>query len=77
MKDADTAEAMKKNKRPVLFFHGLEDTYVVPGNSRRNYSLCRASKDLVLIPEARHLCSVYAAPELYKAKLMEFFEKYD
>ena len=26
MKDADTTEAMKKNTRPVLFFHGEKDT---------------------------------------------------
>ena len=40
MKDADTAEAMKKNKRPVLFFHGADDTYVNQQNSRYNYSMC-------------------------------------
>ena len=77
MKDADTAEAMKKNTRPVLFFHGEKDTYVYPNNSFQNYMLCRAEKELVIIPGARHLCSAYADPELYQHKMMEFFEKYD
>lgn len=77
MKEADTAKAMKKNKRPVLFFHGDMDTYVVLGNSKINYSLCKAPKELVIIPEARHLCSAYEAPELYREKLLRFFEKYD
>ena len=77
MKDADTTEAMKKNTRPVLFFHGEKDTYVYPNNSFQNYMLCRAEKELVIIPGARHLCSAYADPELYQHKMMEFFEKYD
>ena len=77
MKDADTTEAMRTNQRPVLFFHGGKDTYVDPKNSRHNYALCRAPKELVIIPEARHLCSPYADPELYRRKLMEFFAKYD
>ena len=63
MKDADTAEAMKKNTRPVLFFHGEKDTYVYPNNSFQNYMLCRAEKELVIIPGARHLCSAYVDPE--------------
>ncbi len=77
MKDADTSEAMKKNQRPVLFFHGLEDTYVAPQNSRLNYSLCTAPKELILVPGARHLCSPYVKPKLYREKVLNFFEKYD
>ena len=74
MRDADTSRAMKTNQRPVLFFHGAKDTYVDPGNSLYNYSLCRAPKELVVIPEARHLCSAYEEPQLYREKLMGFFE---
>lgn len=77
MKEADTTKAMKKNKRPILFFHGSKDTYVDPRNSRYNYSLCRAPKELVMIPEARHLCSAYVRPELYREKILDFFAKYD
>lgn len=77
MKDADTQEAMRVNRRPVLFFHGAEDTYVDPRNTIWNYSICRAPKELVIIPQARHLCSAYADPQLYRKKLSEFFLKYD
>jgi len=76
MKDADTTEAMERNKRPILFFHGAEDTYVDQKNSRYNYSVCRAPKELVVIPEARHLCSAYVEPELYREKILGFFAKY-
>lgn len=77
MKDADTAQAMKTNKLPVLFFHGEKDTYVDTKNSIHNYSICQAPKELVIVPEARHLCSAYEQPELYREKLLSFFEKYD
>ena len=77
MKDADTAKALKTNKRPVLFFHGEKDTYVYMKNSVHNHSLCRAPKELVIIPEARHLCSAYEQPALYRKKLLHFFAAYD
>ena len=77
MKDADTTYAMRTNKRPVLFFHGGKDSYVDPKNTRYNYALCRAPKEIVIIPEARHLCSPYVNPELYRRKLLEFFAKCD
>jgi len=77
MKDADTVAAMRKNKRPVLFFHGAKDTYVNPKNTRINYSLCRAPKEFVMVPEARHLCSAYEEPEVYRDKILNFFHRYD
>lgn len=77
MRDADTAKAMERNRRPVLFFHGSADTYVAQKNSRYNYSICQAPKELVVIPGARHLCSAYVEPELYRQKILSFFTKYD
>lgn len=77
MRDADTVNALQKNRRPILFFHGLEDTYVDPRNTRFNYAVCRAPKEVVMIPKARHLCSAYENPDLYRKKLLGFFEKYD
>lgn len=77
MRDADTTRALMRNRKPVLFFHGLADTYVDQRNSRYNYSICQAPKELVMIPGARHLCSAYEEPELYRGKLVEFFSKYD
>lgn len=77
MKDANTFRAMLTNKKPILFFHGGKDTYVDPKNSRHNYILCRAPKELVIIPEARHLCCAYVEPELYRNKILQFFKRYD
>lgn len=77
MKDADTTKAMEKNQKPILFFHGAADTYVDQKNSKYNYSVCRAPKELMVVPGARHFCSAYVAPELYRQKILDFFEKYD
>ena len=77
MKDADTTKAMEENERPVLFFHGSDDTYVDQKNTIYNYLICQAPKEMYVIPEARHLCSAYAAPELYREKVLGFFAKYD
>lgn len=77
MKDADTTNAMRRNKRPILFFHGMKDTYVEPKNTRYNYFLCRAPKEFVIVPEARHLCCAYEEPQLYRDKILQFFTKYD
>lgn len=77
MKEARTARALRRNKRPVLFFHGEKDTYVDAKNSRYNYEICTAPKELVLVPEARHLCSAYEEQELYREKVLHFFETYD
>lgn len=77
MKDADTTSALRRNRRPILFFHGAQDTYVDVKNARYNYAVCRAPKELYVIPEARHLCSPYEAPDLYREKLLNFFASYD
>jgi hypothetical protein len=76
MKESDTTSAMEQNRLPVLFFHGSDDTYVYPKNSIDNYKICKAPKQLVIITGARHLCSSYANPELYRKKLMNFFVRY-
>ncbi|MCR5587326.1 MAG: alpha/beta hydrolase [Lachnospiraceae bacterium] len=77
MNEADTTKALQKNTRPILFFHGTKDTYVSFKNSVKNYELCRAPKDLVLVNDARHLCSAYVEPNLYRKNLLKFFNKYD
>ena len=75
MKETDTTKALQQNRLPILFFHGERDTYVWPENTCKNFELCRASKELMMVPGARHLCSSYAAPEHYKKKLSHFFQK--
>lgn len=77
MSDADTTYALLNNKRPILFFHGSKDTFVDVRNTKYNYSICQAKKQVIIVGNARHLCSAYVNPELYRRKIMEFFAKYD
>lgn len=74
MSDADATKAIEQNKRPILFFHGEEDSYVKVENTIRNYLNSRSSKDIVLVPLGRHRWSAYMAEETYRRKIMEFFE---
>ena len=48
-----------------------------PDNASYNYAICKAPKELIVVNGARHISSVYVEPDLYKQKLLEFFEKYD
>lgn len=75
MKDADTKDALRRNQRPILFFHGEKDTFVSPVNTKFNYAICRGPKELMLVKGARHMCSPYMQSEKYRKKIMEFFEK--
>lgn len=77
MRDADTTKAMQVNERPVLFFHGQQDTFVHEQHSHYNYALCKGPKELVIVPGAKHLCSPYHDPKRYRKKIMTFFERYD
>ncbi len=77
MKETDTEKPLLNNRRPILYFHGSEDTYVRPQNTVVNYERTRAEKELVLINGARHLCCSYVDPLLYSEKIREFFNKYD
>lgn len=77
MEETDTAHAVQANRRPILFFHGEEDTYVPPENTHFHYNLTRAPKEMVLVPGARHLCGPYQAPALVREKLLAFFSQYD
>ena len=77
MSDADTTAALNSCTLPVLFFHGSEDTYVKMHNSVNNYEKCRSKKELVIINGARHLCSPYVGEELYRTKLLDFFDAHD
>ena len=77
LKETNTAEALSKNRLPVLIFHGEDDTFVPPSNSFINKERCTAECELVMISDAAHLCCSYREPELYMEKLFGFFRKHE
>lgn len=74
---ADTAEALKKNTRPVLFIHGDADRFVPLSMTEENYAACEAEKELLIVPGAAHARSYLIDPAAYEAKLRDFWAKHD
>ena len=72
--EADSpAEAVKRCKVPVIFFHGEGDDYVPCELSRINYEACASRKRIVMIPGAGHGLCYPVAPERYVRELKAFF----
>ena len=63
------------NKVPVMFIHGMDDTYISPRHSRRMYRAVTAYKELHMIPGATHAASVLTAPEDYRRYVAGFLKK--
>ena len=76
LKDTDVRPNLARCHTPVLFVHGMEDHTVPADVGQALYSFCPAEKDHLWVPEARHVESMYVAPEEYAAKLDSFIEKY-
>lgn len=71
-RDASALEAMKRNKIPMLFFHGKNDNFVPLRMGVENYEACQAEKKMVIIENARHAESYINGTELFEAELKLF-----
>ena len=69
--------ALRKNKIPVLFIHGSEDTVVPVTMTYENYRACAGPKELLIVPGADHGMSYYLDKPRYEAALKSFWAKYD
>ena len=72
-----TLKAMETNTKPILFVHGLDDRFVLPEGTVKNYNACRAEKDLLLVKGARHMQSYLLATAEYQERLKRFFAQHD
>ena len=54
VKDADSVEAARHVRVPVLLLHGDLDAFTPIAHTRRIYSALRGSRDLVQVPGAHH-----------------------
>ena len=77
MHEADAGHTLRNTAVPVLFFHGTEDAFVPPENSRRNYENCGSAKKLILTEHAGHNGSHLADPETYEREVLNFFAEND
>lgn len=72
-----TLKAMETNTKPILFVHGLDDRFVLPEGTVKNFNACRAEKDLLLVKGARHMQSYLLATAEYQERLKRFFAQHD
>ena len=71
-----TEEILKKSYVPILFIHGLEDSFVPCEMSIRSHAAATADKEIYLIEKATHGCSFLVEPQKISDALKNFFEKY-
>lgn len=72
-----TLKAMETNTKPILFIHGMDDRFVPPEGTLKNYNACRAEKELFLVEGARHMQSYLLATAEYQEQLKRFFTQHD
>ena len=75
--DGKVADALKKNKLPIIFVHGGKDDFVPTQMSRDNYAAAVCEKEIYIVDEAGHGLSYAVDKALCEEKLSSFFERHD
>ncbi|MCI1290110.1 MAG: alpha/beta hydrolase [Lactobacillus sp.] len=76
LNQTDARPALRKNKLPILFIHGLADTFVPASMSRANYHADHGAKQLWLVPEAEHIQALSQNEALYEQRVLAFCQLY-
>lgn len=69
LRESDLRPALGRCRLPILFVQGREDRTVPAENGPALYELYRGEKDCLFVPGARHIESMYRAPDAYAEKL--------
>ena len=73
LEECSAIEAVKKAKKPVIFFHGENDDFVPCCMSEQMFEACASRKRLVTVPGAGHGLSFPVDQEGYLKAAREFF----
>ena len=76
LREASTTAALAVNRRPILFLHGEDDTFVPCAASKENFAACTAEKELYLVPGAGHALSYLLDMGACKTRLRSFVARY-
>lgn len=76
LRDCDVRPSLSRCSLPVLFVHGRDDGTVPFDNAPRLYALYEGEKDCLYTEKARHVESMFAAPEAYAEKLDGMLRRY-
>ena len=75
--EKNTISCIKKSNIPILFIHGLDDDFVLPENSIKNYESYNGPKELLLFENANHGISYLIDSKKYMNKVKSFIKKYN
>lgn len=74
--DCSPIKAVAHASKPILFIHGDKDDFVPFSMQQPLFQACSSEKDLLIVPGAEHVQSVYTDPKAYWEKIDEFIGKY-
>lgn len=66
----------KSSPRPLLMIHGEGDTYIKPDMARALFARAGEPKEFWLVPGAKHNHGMQVAGDEYRARVLEFFDRY-
>ena len=69
LRQTDVRPALAASDKPILFVHGREDHNVPFSDGETLYGLYTGPKDCLFVETARHVETMYRAPEAYGEKL--------
>ncbi|MCH3905405.1 MAG: alpha/beta hydrolase [Lactobacillus sp.] len=76
LKQTDARAALRHNKLPILFIHGLSDHFVPASMSRKNYQADQGPKKLWLVPQAEHIQALNVTEDTYQQRVLAFCQLY-
>lgn len=74
-KDVNTTAEIARSDIPILFIHGENDEFVPLWMTMKNYSYCKAYKELFIVRESEHAESHYIDKKGYERRILTFIEK--
>lgn len=74
--EASAMDQVAKNKKPILFIHGEEDTFVPTEMVHRLYEKSKGYKEIFLVPKAGHGTAYATDKTGYTRKVKEFVQRF-
>ena len=72
--DMRPIDSLARNRIPIMFMHGQDDSLISPMNSADMYQVTEGLKELHFFPGAPHAESVLVSPESYADIVKEFLK---
>lgn len=74
--EASSLKQLEKNKLPMLFIHGVDDTFVPAEMIWTLYNACKTEKDILLVEGASHGMAYITDKATYEQKVSDFIGRF-